>query len=217
MNISEINNLIKHNLKIYEEFLNYINNLNIIILNKPSYKNRKYYFNIEINEDILCISSIYDSKNNIKIEIIGIDSNNIFGILDIFDNINNVIEYLKLNDNIFELDNNYNIFELDNNYINDETQIIYDFLPYNEIIYFEDNTENIQTYNLDTVLFSEINVENNIKNVFLEVPFQELNNQEDPFQELNNQEDPFQELNNDEDPFKELNNDDDPFKELNND
>jgi hypothetical protein len=118
MNIFQINNLIKHNLKTYEELVNYINNLNIIVLNKPSYENKKYYFSIEINEDVFCILSIYDEKNNIKIEIIGRDNNNIFRILDIFNNINNVIEYFKLN---------YNIFIINNNYISDETTSIYDF------------------------------------------------------------------------------------------
>ena len=204
MNIFEINNLIKHNLKIYEEFLNYINNLNIIILNKPSYKNRKYYFSIEINEDIFSISSIYDSKNNTKIEIIGIDNNNLIGILGIFNNTNNIIEYFKLN---------YNVFSLDNNYIRDETQIIYGFSSYNKIIYFE---ENITKNNLDAILSSEINIEDPFEELNNKDPFEELNNNEDSFEELNNNDDPFEELNNNDDPFEELNNNEDSFEELNN-
>ena len=157
MNNFQIKKLVEHNLKIYEEFINYRTKLNIIILNKPTYENNKYYFSIQFNDDIFCILSIYHCKNNIKIEIIGRDNNNVFRVLDCFDNTYSIIGYLISNYNIANNFEKINVFIKDNTHEN--KNIDKNILNENKIIFEKTNffkDENILNENEN--IFEKINV-----------------------------------------------------------
>jgi hypothetical protein len=117
MNNQRTNILVNHNIKVYNKMLNIIENLNpnlnIKITNIPSLENNQFYFSFSIsNKKFYTIMSNFSTTENtflqdipvnneniikklnlINIEMVGNDKNNIYRLLKIFVDIEELSEY----------------------------------------------------------------------------------------------------------------------------
>jgi hypothetical protein len=117
MDTEKINILVNHNIKVYNKMLNIIENLNpnlnIKITNIPSLENNQFYFSFSIsNKKFYTIMSNFSTTENIflqdipvnneniikklnliNIEMVGNDKNNVYRLLKIFVDIEELSEY----------------------------------------------------------------------------------------------------------------------------
>ena len=117
MDTEKINILVNHNIKVYNKMLNIIENLNpnlnIKITNIPSLENNQFYFSFSIsNKKFYTIMSNFSKTENtflqdipvnneniikklnlINIEMVGNDKNNVYRLLKIFVDIEELSEY----------------------------------------------------------------------------------------------------------------------------
>jgi hypothetical protein len=115
MDSEKTNILVNHNIKVYNKMVNIIENLNpnlnIKITNIPSLENDQFYFSFSIsNKKFYTIMSNFSEVNLINIEMVGNDKNNIFRLLKIFENTEELSEYfiskyVKIENNDIKYDN----------------------------------------------------------------------------------------------------------------
>jgi hypothetical protein len=144
-----MNKLIEHNLQIYNDFSNLIENDNKVKLQK---NNNKNYFTLSINDINYCIASYY-YNNIIRIDIIGKDVYNFYRILEVFDNIDEIFNYFykikceyyyELNEpfnseNQSELQDNNKESENKKNYYKYNNEVKYEYQNKNNFKYFNKN------------------------------------------------------------------------------
>jgi hypothetical protein len=115
MDSEKINILVNHNIKVYNKMVNIIENLNpnlnIKITNIPSLENDQFYFSFSIsNKKFYTIMSNFSEVNLINIQMVGNDKNNVFRLLKIFENTEELSEYfiskyVKIENNDIKYDN----------------------------------------------------------------------------------------------------------------
>lgn len=88
-----MNLLVEHNLKIFSELYDLIEFDHKVNLEKDKDKN---YFSFFINNQYYSIGSYY-YNNDIKIDLIGKDDNDVFRILEVFDNADEIFNYFYEN------------------------------------------------------------------------------------------------------------------------
>ena len=88
-----MNILKEHNLKIFSELYDLVEVDHKVNLEKDKDKN---YFNFFINNEYYSIGSFY-YNNDIRIDLIGKDDNDVFRILEVFDNANEIFNYFYEN------------------------------------------------------------------------------------------------------------------------
>jgi hypothetical protein len=88
-----MNILKEHNLKIFSELYDLVEVDHKVNLEKDKDKN---YFNFIINNEYYSIGSFY-YNNDIRIDLIGKDDNDVFRILEVFDNANEIFNYFYEN------------------------------------------------------------------------------------------------------------------------
>ena len=88
-----MNILKEHNLKIFSELYDLVEVDHKVNLEKDKDKN---YFNFFINNEYYSIGSFY-YNNDIRIDLIGKDDNDVFRILEVFDNADEIFNYFYEN------------------------------------------------------------------------------------------------------------------------
>ena len=96
-----MNVLVENNLKIFNELYNLIEFDHKVNLEKDKDKN---YFSFFINNQYYSLGSYY-YNNDIKIDLIGKDNNDVFRILEVFDNADEIFNYFYENksDNLLQI------------------------------------------------------------------------------------------------------------------